>query len=97
MFADSVSFNDILRNLPDCIPENISHKLVQKNFDEVEALPTNQLLEGKTAGDNALMGIELLGHDSPKTECKCSAKKYLGVYVYCPQRRWIIFCALKDS
>ena len=88
MFADSVSFNDILRNLPDCITENISHKLVQKNFDEVEALPTNQLLEGKTAGDNALMGIELLGH---------AQKKYLGVDVYCPQRRWIIFCALKDS
>lgn len=75
MFADSVSFNDILRNLPDCIPENISQKLVQKNVDEVEALPTNQLLEGKTAGDNALIGIEMLGHDSPKTECKCSAKK----------------------
>ena len=75
MFADSVSFNDILRNLPDCTPENISQKLVQKNVDEVEALPTNQLLEGKTAGDNALIGIEMLGHDSPKTECKCSAKK----------------------
>jgi redox-regulated HSP33 family molecular chaperone len=50
-------------------------KLVQKNVDDVEALPTNQLLEGKTAGDNALLGIEPLGHDSPKTECKCSAKK----------------------
>ena len=97
MFADSVSFNDILRNLPDCIPENISQKLVQKNVDEVEALPTNQLLEGKTAGDNALIGIEMLGHDSPKTECKCSTKKIFRSLVYCPQRRWITFCGRKDS
>ena len=50
-------------------------KLVQKNVDDVEALPTNQLLKGTTAGENSLLGIEPLGNDSPKTECKCSAKK----------------------
>jgi hypothetical protein len=49
-------------------------KLVRKSVNDVEALPTNLLLKGKTPGNNGLLGIKALVRDSPKTKCKCSAK-----------------------
>lgn len=79
----------LVERLPDCPPETMAHmernlaKLVEMNGDDGgAALPTNLMLEGKTAVDIASilldgLGMEPLGQLEPKPKCPCSAEKLM--------------------